>query len=112
MLNSKHFAALIRCALFLDPLDERMPNKMRVGKSRIAINLFLEWKNDEHFVHHSFQLFDARPMPCPYLRTDIINHPNAAPLCLARKANIEARIINKQDSIGSTFFQNTDHLAK
>src|SRR5665213_4509732 len=89
-----------------------MADKVRVLKSRITVQLFLEWKNDEHFVHHFFQFLNTRPMPRPYLRTHIINHTNAAPLRLAREANVKAGVINKQDRIGPSFFQNADPLAK
>src|SRR5687767_15074347 len=81
-----------------------VPDKMHIHHSCISIYFFFEREDHQKFIYISNDLFDASCFPCPYLRAYIIDDPYATFLCLSRKTEIEAGVVNKKECVGTCFW--------
>lgn len=88
--------------------EERMAHK---GREAWLEKARLKWKEATEVVKRAFDFRNATLLPSPDLWADDMDRANAARLCVGCQFQVEARIINRANDVGSPRINRVLHRA-
>src|SRR3990172_2561038 len=83
-----------------DLVNQRMAYKRAIHPG-LLVNRLFKGEYHDHLLYPLGQEAQPSFFPCPYLRTDVIDHRYAVSLCHSGDPDIEARIINQDHKVGA-----------